>query len=133
MVERVRILLSFSLAKSTKLVYRRAWVLFRHSMNLTSTPFLGKKSLPVTVTQLMFYVGYLNDQKLSAATSTSYVSAIGYVHRVNGWVDPSSNPIIQKMLAAANKLKPQQDSRLPITIVILNNLVQSLQHISGVK
>ena len=128
MVKRVQQLLGFSLAVSTRKVYRRAWALFKEAMCNTTTPFLGLESLPASINQIMYFIGYLNLLKLSPSTITSYTSALGYAHRAKGWTDPTKNPVVQKMLAAANKLKSQADARLPITLVILVDLVKSLDH-----
>ena len=52
----------------------------------------------------------------------SYTSALGYVHRLLGYIDPTSSTLIQKLLAGATKIAPTIDPRLPITIVILHRL-----------
>ena len=89
---------------------------------------MGSKSLPVSTNKVITFIGFLNCNNLSSSTVLSYVSAIGFVHRFKGLTDPTSTTVVHKLLAAANKFKPKMDSRLPITLIILHNLVQSLRH-----
>ena len=58
----------------------------------------------------------------------SYTSALGYVHRLLGYEDPTSATLIQKLLAGATKIAPTVDPRLPITIIILHRLCGSTFH-----
>ena len=126
MVARVKDLLAHSLATSTAKVYRRAWVLLIMCFQTLNVIFHGISDLPLSVHKVMLFVGFLHVKKLSSSTMTSYVSAIGYFHRIKGFKDPTTQPVVQKMLAAANKLNPRQDPRLPITLIILKRLVEAL-------
>ena len=129
MVACITRLLRASLAKSTHQVYHRAWALFHQAMSELNIPFRGSQDLPLPVTKIIIYVGYLNCQNLSPSTILSYVSAIGYAHKFKGVPNPTTHTSVQKLLAAAHKFKPSVDARLPITIVILIELVQTLQTI----
>ena len=64
------------------------------------------------------------------ASIISYVCAISYVHKFRSLYDPTSSFIVQRLLAAVNKVSPQSDTRLPITLHILSDLVSALQHIN---
>lgn len=58
------------------------------------------------------------------------LSALGYVHKMQGFQDPTSEFLISKLVAGAYRLKPMVDIRLPITVPILDRLVAALSHIT---
>ena len=57
----------------------------------------------------------MKKQQYAAATITSYVSAIGYVHKLAGTNDPASSLLVKKSLQAIRKMQHSCDTRLPIT------------------
>lgn len=59
---------------------------------------------------------------------STYLSAIGFVHKLLEYPDPTSAFIVSKLTAGAYRIRPSFDLRLPITVPILNSLVLSLQH-----
>jgi hypothetical protein len=116
-------MLRTSLAPSTQKVYSRAWTLY----NQFSTRHLGQRvgidQLPLSSNSILMYVSYLNITGYAPATAISYVSAIGYTHRAAGHGDPTSHTLVQKSLASLTKANPSCDSRLPITLVVLHQLM----------
>ena len=58
---------------------------------------------------------------------TSYLSAIGYAHKLAGVNDPTETAIIRQILKGYRKLAPVRDVRLPLTQPILRQLVASFQ------
>lgn len=125
---RIRFLLNSSLAKSTILGYKRAWVLFVECMMSLNIAFLGIKSLPLSINQIMLFIGYLNLLNYAPASILTYVTALGYIHKIKGLIDPTKTYPVQKLLSAVMKVNNKKDTRLPITINILFRLVSSLQH-----
>ena len=83
-------------------------------------------SLPLDYKQILMFLSYLQIKGLSPTTITTYLSAIGYVHKSYSVNDPTSKFIVQKVLASVNKLHGSSDSRLPITLVILHQLLDSV-------
>lgn len=130
MADRIRFLLNSSLANSTVLGYKRAWVLFDTCMKQMNISFLGFASLPLSISQIMTFIGYLSLSGYAPASIMTYVSALGYIHKIKGVVDPTGSYMVQKLLAAILKVNNKQDSRLPITRNILFSLVSSLRHTS---
>ena len=100
--------------------------MFSMAMSSINVPFRGSQDLPISVHKIMLYIGFLSNRPVAPATMSTYISAIGYVHRIRGHYDPTSHPAVQKMLAATHKLNPRVDTRLPITIIILKRLVSAL-------
>lgn len=83
--------------------------------------------LPISTSCLALFISYLTARKLASATIMSYVSALGYVHKIKGLPDPSKSFLIRKLFAALGRHKPC-DLRLPITRQVLHELVNALVH-----
>ena len=58
----------------------------------------------------------------ASSTINTYVASITFVHKMNGWDDPSNNFVINKILEGCRRSNRQPDSRFPITIPILGQL-----------
>ena len=117
-----------SMAKSTKNCYTRAWELFGMCMVALNLTFRGLIDLPLHYSKILLYIGFLHMNGYSSSTITTYVSALGYIHKIKGLVNPTTMLVVQKALSAANKLNPSVDSRLPITLTILEQLNLALCH-----
>ena len=63
----------------------------------------------------------------ACSTVTSYLSAIGCVHKLAGVNDPTETAIIRQILKGYRKLAPSHDVRLPITLPILTRLIGSFK------
>ena len=59
---------------------------------------------------------------------TSYLSAIGFAHKLAGVNYPMETAIIRQILKGYRNLALVHDVRLPITLPILRQLVASFQH-----
>ena len=121
-------LLRASVAPSSMQLYHRAWDLFRQAMFASSGLLCETVILPLSVPQVSIFVAFLHTQNLAPSSMVSYTSALGYVHRLLGYEDPTSATLIQKLLAGATKIAPTVDPRLPITIIILHRLCGSTFH-----
>ena len=76
---------------------------------------------------LALFISYLCARKLAPSTIMSYISAIGYAHKMKGFADPTKAFLIRKLLTAVGRNK-SSDIRLPITRQVLHELVESLVH-----
>ena len=128
MAQRIIFLLNASLAHSTILGYKRSWVLFATCMMQMNISFCGLASLPLSISQILVFIGYLNLSGYAPASIITYVSALSYIHKIKGVTDPTRNHKVQKLLAAVMRVNNRPDSRLPITRNILFRLISSLQH-----
>ena len=124
----MNLLLASSMAPSTRATYKRAWQLFTQCMFSLHIVFWGISSLPLPINHILMFIGFMHLNGYAPSTMITYVSALGYVHRITLNVDPTNNCLVQKLLAAAVKLNPRTDSRLPITQTILFRLVRALDH-----
>lgn len=67
------------------------------------------------------------ENNYSAATTPTYVSALGYVHRSASLPDPTKSELIKCALKGYAKLNPTLDSRLPITLPILEQVISAYE------
>ena len=116
-------LLAATLTSGSQQVYTRAWDVFHRFFNLFYRP--NELVLPVKSPTLAIFISYLSAKKLSASTIVSYLSAIGYVHKIRDLPDPTKSFLIHKLLTAVKRQR-SPDVRLPITKPVLSRLVASL-------
>lgn len=116
-------LVQASLAKSSHDTYERAAKSFNTFRCLFGFPL----SWPVEPVVLGLYVSHLHANHYAPSTMATYVSAIGYYHKLRSLADPSVHFLVQRALQGARKLHPQADVRLPITQPLLIKLVNAAQ------
>ena len=80
---------------------------------------------------LALFVSHLYSLRYASSTVSSYLSAIGYAHRLAGVNDPTETALIRQTLKGYSKLTPAQDVHLPITLLILSQIIASFQHTTG--
>ena len=68
---------------------------------------------------LALFIAYLFNRGYASSTVNTYVSALGYFHRLAGLLDPTKTFYISEMLKGYGKISHKLDSRLPITLPIL--------------
>ena len=73
------------------------------------------------------FISFLDARKMAPVTILSYLSVIGFVHKMRGLHDPAKAFIIQELLTSLSRRK-SCDVRLPISKPISHNLINSLQH-----
>jgi len=96
LVTNLESLLSSVLSSRSCQSYCRAWSLFREfHTKFYKTEILH---LPLSTASLALFISFLDARKLSPATILSYLSAIGFVHKMKGLHDPTKAFIIQKLL-----------------------------------
>ena len=118
-----------SLQPSSIPTYKRAWTLFtQFQIKLFNN---GVVALPISPSVLALFIAYLFDLKYAPSTVNTYVSAIGYSHRLSGLPDPTRVFYILQILKGYGKKGFRLDSRLPITLPILNRIIEASAHIAG--
>lgn len=117
-----RRLLDASLAKSSHVTYRRgvdSFDIFRSDMGLA-------KVWPAPIQHIISYISFMSIEGKAPSTIDTYVSAVSYVHKINGWDDPSQNFVIQKLREGCKRQDKRVDHRRPMTITILGQLSANL-------
>ena len=122
-------LLRSSIQPSSIPTYQRAWKIFQQFLNSTfQHPFSG---LPISPSVLALFIAYLFNAQYAPSTVTTYVSTLGYVHKLMGFPDPSKVFYVSQILKGYSKIGFRLDSRLPITLPILDRLVSSANSLQG--
>ena len=127
----VSTLMKSSLQPSSLPTYKRAWKLYNQFLHST---FHGvSTALPIPPPNLALFVAYLFDNHYAPSTVSTYVSALGYSHKLAGFPDPSQAFFIIQMLKGYSKLGARLDSRLPITLPILHKIIAAASRFSCSK
>ena len=127
----VSTLMKSSLQPSSLPTYKRAWKLYNQFLHST---FHGvSMALPIPPSNLAVFVAYLFDNHYAPSTVSTYVSALGYSHKLSGFPDPSQTFFIIQMLKGYSKLGAHLDSRLPITLPILHKTIAASSRFSCSK
>lgn len=124
------LLLRSAISNSSIPTYQRAWAVYKQFLvqQFGNSDF----SLPLKSECVTLFVAYLAKHPYSTSTAFTYISAIGYAHRLAGLVDPTQCSYVKLALKGFAKLNPSVDKRLPITLPILEQIIQSFIHtISG--
>lgn len=114
------------MSTSSLKTYQQAWGIFLHFeinvLSRTTSQFL------IPTDALALFVAYLAENNYSAATTLTYVSALGYVHRLGSLPDPTKSELIKCALKGYAKINPTLDRRLPITQPILEQVISACEH-----
>ena len=69
-----------------------------------------------------------HEKSYSPTTVLTYISAIGYVHRLAGCSDPSKSDRVQLILRGYSEIRAASaDTRLPITLPLLERIITALE------
>ncbi len=118
-------LLTAALAPNTHKTYQVGWRAFCQFKQLSGAyEFVS----PASVQDVREFVASLSIQNLAPATIATYVSGVGYVHKLRGWPDPTRDFLVSKLLEGCRRLSGAADQRLPITLPLLSILLQALPH-----
>ena len=114
------------MSKTSKTVYRRAWALYNEFLSCINNEESHAVVIPLTSQKVLEFISYLHLNRLASATITTYITAISFVHKMANQYDPTAVFCVQKILSAINKIHGKQDSRLPITLILLSRLTLCL-------
>lgn len=87
--------------------------------------------MPIFPATLALFIAYLFDRNYAPSTVNTYVSAIGYSHKLSGLPDPTRVFYIIQLLKGYATNGARLDSRLPITLPILELLLNAAPNIQG--
>ena len=92
-------LVDSALAPASRACYPRGWNLYIQF----AQKYPISEQFPVRVSNLALFIAYLVSQSYKPSTISSYVSAIGCVHKLKAIPDPTSPFLILKLLHARHK------------------------------
>lgn len=93
---------------------------FRLSHNLPSL-------WPPLDTHITRFIAYLSLSGYKYSTAQSYIAAISFYSKAIYNVDPTNHFIIRKLLQGMQRTTLHKDTRLPITLQLLNKIIPTLQ------
>ena len=99
----------------------RAWKLFEQFHGVLFQGF--SISFPIKPAVLALFVAHLYNKRYASSTVNTYVSALGYLHKLSGYADPTKIFYIKQMLKGYLKLGCRLDTRLPITLPLLHRII----------
>ena len=88
-----------------------------------------KENWPAPVSHITYFIANCFEKGYAAATITTYIAGIGFYHKINGWTDPLNSFLIKKLLEGCRRLRPQADTRAPVTLGILEKILSVLASI----
>ncbi|XP_072032790.1 integrase/recombinase xerD homolog [Amphiura filiformis] len=118
-------LVNNSVAKSTHKAYRRSvekFIIFRRKFGMGN-------NWPATSKQVAAFIANLSLEGLAASSICVQISGISFVHKINGWTDPSDNFLVHKLKEGCRRQNRGSDARCPMTIPMLRRVAQVLQAI----
>ena len=85
-----------------------------------------QQSWPAPCHQVVAFIAALSLEGKAPATIKSYIAGLAYIHKINGWEDPTKLFIIQKLLEGSQRLNGRVDKRVPITFPVLVDILSML-------
>ena len=121
----VRYLLA-SLSSQTRKIYAQALLALKM---YAQSNFQGQW-FPTPVSVLAIYISDMLNNHKSVSTVLTSLSAISFFHKLFDLGDPPSHFVIKRIVSGAQKISHPVDTRLPISIHVLHQLVQSCEHVT---
>ncbi|XP_052226643.1 integrase/recombinase xerD homolog isoform X2 [Dreissena polymorpha] len=112
-------LLDKSLAPSTKASYKNAFLQYQR---FHSTHYPLSNCLPITTDRLAQFIAFCHNLSFQANTISTYVSALGYIHKLYNLANPTESFVIKKLLYSLRRTSTA-DKRLPFTIANIRTLL----------
>lgn len=116
-------LLSSTLAEGSKKTYRQAWATYEY---FCSDFFDTLPSLPISEAEMSLYLTFLKSYQPN--TVFTYSSAVSHISKLYNSRDPLETFTNKKMLTAHKKRTHAQPKRHPITLDMLHQILQKLNH-----
>ena len=113
-------LVQSALNPSTVHCYNSTLIQFQQFLSSLDSRYKG---LPANPGQVILFIAELYKQGLSSSTIFSKMSAITYYHKLSSLPDPMEHFLVKKCLAGVRHLASTSDSRLPITITMLQSML----------
>ena len=125
--KQLKFLLDKYLSSTSKQLYKRAQTLYEE---FTKLYFAHGVLFPISVERLPLFITFLHAKGYAPASISSYISALGYVHKIRVLSGPSTAFIVRRLLRSEHKSGRKGNTRLPITEPILLELVKSLSGVT---
>lgn len=116
-----------AMAPSTYKAYARSWELFREfafTIGLENS----QSHIPLSTNRVALFVAFLYERGLAVSSIKCHLLAIAYSHRMLGVQSPSERFLTGKLIKGVAADSSDNEARYPITLPILNFLLQVMQN-----
>lgn len=93
---------------------------------------MGSRMLPISARRLAQFIAVCHHKGLKPSSITTIISAISYIHQLNGYRNPTQAFLIKQLIQSVKKMSVA-DNRLPITLPILKVLLRTLKAVVSDK
>ena len=107
-------------------MYRRPWQMLQKFIR--DRLGLQIQLFPLSAHTLALFIAFLAEKNYAASTVSSYISALSFPHRLASVPDPTKSEMIKLALRGYSKMNPSRDTRLPISLPILENIILACEH-----
>lgn len=107
-------------------MYRRPWQMLQKFIR--DRLGLQIQLFPLSAHTLALFIAFLAEKNYAASTVSSYISALSFPHRLASVPDPTKSEMIRLALRGYSKMNPSRDTRLPISLPILENIILACEH-----
>lgn len=114
-----------ALSSNTSAAYNTGLIAFENFRAKTNVQI----TWPPPIDHIVDFIAYLSINGYTESTARSYVAAIGYQCKIQGYCNAAYSFIVSKLLDGFRRLKGRVDSRLPIIDTILDRVVGVLGNI----
>ena len=99
---------------TTTKTYQTGWRAFCQFRNLR----LDCNFVATTVQDVREFVAWLSLKQLAPGSIATYVSGVGFRHKINGLPDPTRDLLVAKLMEGCRRDRPSRDNRLPISVSV---------------
>ena len=111
-----------SYSNATLLSYNRFWKNISDFLKRNCLEY----ELPVNTRCIALYLSYLHHTGKSVSSLRTALAGIAFKHKIGGYVDPTKEFILLRIIAGTAKTRRSPPKKRPITVDILRNLVDGL-------
>lgn len=83
-------------------------------------------SFPLSSKEAALFVSYLFRLGYKPSSVSTFVSAVSYVHKIENHPDPTATFLVKEALAGVRRLVPSGDDRSPISVTLLQEMLDAL-------
>ena len=119
-------LIKICVSPSTLKQYQNAW---KHFSKFVTDQTNSPLTLPIPCNTVGLYVTHLHLAGLQPSTIQGHLTAISFFHKLQEKRDPTQSFLVTKLLVSLNKLSPSADKRLPVTCVLLKQMINCITRV----
>ncbi len=113
------------MSPSTIKAYNSSLTLFHHFVKSLNGSF---SSFPANPGHIALFITHLHKRGLAPSTISSKLSAVSFMHKLYNKIDPVQNFLVSKLLRGLRKIRPVNDTRLPMSPRMLLEVMGNMQN-----